>query len=91
MNMRVSVLRVCALSIPVSILFGQVVYNSVPSRIVGQAVLQQSSQPTATAINLVEGRELNSPQAVAVDTPKTTASWPGRTPRDSRMVHSPTW
>ena len=54
--------------IPVSILFGQVVYNSVPSRIVGQAVLQQTTQPTATAINLVEGRELNSPQAVAVDT-----------------------
>ena len=68
MNMRVSVLRVCALSVPVSILFGQVVYNSVPSRIVGQAVLQQTLQPTATAINLVEGRELNSPQAVAVDT-----------------------
>jgi uncharacterized protein (TIGR03437 family) len=66
MNMRVLVLCLCAPVIPVSLLFGDVVYNSVPSRIVGQAVLQQTTQ-TAIAPNLVEGRELNSPQSVAVD------------------------
>ncbi|MDQ6759941.1 MAG: hypothetical protein M3Z32_08765 [Acidobacteriota bacterium] len=42
-------------------------FNPFPSRIIGQPVLQQQTQ-TATAPNLVEGRELNSPQGVAVDT-----------------------
>jgi len=45
----------------------QTVFNPFPSRIVGQAVLQQQSI-TATAINLVEGREFEQPQAVALDT-----------------------
>ena len=66
MNIRVSVLRLGALVIPVSLMFGDVTYNAVPSRIVGQAVLQQQTQ-TAIAPNLVEGREFNSPQSVAVD------------------------
>jgi len=66
MNMRVFVLCLCALVTPVSLLFGDVVYNTVPSRIVGQAVLQQTNQ-TAIAPNLVEGREFDSPQSVAVD------------------------
>ena len=46
----------------------QTVFNPLPSRIVGQAVLQQTGVLTATAINLVEGKELAAPQAVAVDT-----------------------
>ena len=45
----------------------QAAFNPFPSRIVGQAVLQQQSI-TATAINLVEGREFEQPQAVALDT-----------------------
>src|SRR5271166_5056281 len=47
---------------------GQTVFNPVPSRIVGQAVLQQTGVLTATAVNLVEGREFANPQATAVDT-----------------------
>ena len=46
----------------------QTVFNPLPSRIVGQAVLQQQGLITATAINLVEGREFDLPQAVALDT-----------------------
>jgi uncharacterized protein (TIGR03437 family) len=45
----------------------QPTFNQVPSRIIGQPVLQQTTL-TAIAPNLVEGRELNNPQAVAVDT-----------------------
>ncbi len=41
---------------------------SLPSRIVGQAVLQQQGLLTATALNLVEGRELDLPKAIALDT-----------------------
>jgi len=44
------------------------VFNPAPSRIVGQALLQQSGILTATATNLVEGRELNRPQGIALDT-----------------------
>lgn len=44
------------------------VFNPAPSRIVGQAVLQQQGLLTATAPNLVEGREFNGPQAIAIDT-----------------------
>ena len=46
----------------------QTVFNSLPSRIVGQPVLQQQGLLTAGAINLVEGREFNLPQSVALDT-----------------------
>src|SRR5579864_1439434 len=46
----------------------QTVFNPLPSRIVGQAVLQQTGLITASAANLVEGREFDQPQAVAVDT-----------------------
>jgi uncharacterized protein (TIGR03437 family) len=46
----------------------QTVFNPAPSRIFGQAVLQQQGILTATAPNLVEGREFSSPQAIAVDT-----------------------
>jgi len=66
MNLRVFVWRVCAVAVPGSALIGQVVYNTVPSQIVGQAELQQLGQ-TAVAANLVEGREMNTPQGVAVD------------------------
>ena len=45
----------------------QTIFNPAPSRIVGQAVLQQQGVLTATAPNLVEGREFNNPQAIAVD------------------------
>src|SRR5579872_6036672 len=44
------------------------IFNPAPSRIVGQAVLQQQGVLTATAPNLVEGREFNGPQAIAIDT-----------------------
>jgi uncharacterized protein (TIGR03437 family) len=49
-------------------LAAQTVFNSSPSRIVGQAVLQRTGLLTASAVNLVEGREFNLPQGVAVDT-----------------------
>ena len=45
----------------------QTIFNPAPSRIVGQAVLQQQGVLTAIAPNLVEGREFNNPQAVALD------------------------
>ncbi len=48
------------------------VFNPVPSRIVGQAILQQQGLLTATAPNLVEGRELSSPQGIAIDTSAST-------------------
>ena len=44
------------------------IFNPAPSRIVGQAILQQQGVLTAAAPNLVEGREFNSPQALALDT-----------------------
>jgi len=44
------------------------IFNPAPSRIVGQAVLQQQGVLTATAPNLVEGREFNGPEAIAIDT-----------------------
>jgi uncharacterized protein (TIGR03437 family) len=51
----------------VELLEAQSIFNPAPSRIVGQAVLQQQGVLTATAPNLVEGREFDNPQAVAVD------------------------
>jgi uncharacterized protein (TIGR03437 family) len=54
----------------VQLLEAQIIFNPAPSRIVGQAVLQQGVL-TAIAPNLVEGRELNNPQAVALDTSVT--------------------
>jgi uncharacterized protein (TIGR03437 family) len=51
----------------VQLLEAQTIFNPAPSRVVGQAVLQQQGVLTATAPNLVEGREFNNPQAVAVD------------------------
>ncbi len=41
--------------------------NNIPSRLLGQAVLERLNV-TATAPNLLDGRELNSPQSVALDT-----------------------
>ena len=51
----------------VQLLEAQTIFNPAPSRIVGQAVLQQQGVLTAIAPNLVEGREFNNPQAIAVD------------------------
>jgi uncharacterized protein (TIGR03437 family) len=45
----------------------QTTFNPAPSRIFGQAVLQQTGLLTATAPNLVEGREFDSPQGIAID------------------------
>ncbi len=56
----------CALILSVSLVSASVTYNPFPSRIEGQAVLQQTNI-TATAPNLVEGREFTAPQAVALD------------------------
>ena len=53
------------------LLEAQTIFNPAPSRIVGQAVLQQQGVLTAIAPNLVEGREFNNPQAVAIDTSVT--------------------
>ena len=53
------------------LLEAQIIFNPAPSRIVGQAVLQQQGLLTAIAPNLVEGREFNNPQAVALDTSVT--------------------
>jgi uncharacterized protein (TIGR03437 family) len=47
------------------------IFNPAPSRIVGQALLQQSGILTATAVNLVEGREFNRPGGIAIDTSAT--------------------
>ncbi len=55
----------------VQLLEAQTIFNPAPSRIVGQAVLQQQGALTAIAPNLVEGREFNNPQAVALDTSVT--------------------
>ena len=44
------------------------IFNPAPSRIVGQAILQQQGVLTASAPNLVEGREFNGPQGIALDT-----------------------
>src|SRR5713226_8281677 len=44
------------------------IFNPAPSRIVGQALLQQSGVLTATGVNVVEGRELNRPFGIALDT-----------------------
>ena len=44
----------------------QTQFNPLPSRILGQAVLQQQ-QVTALGANLVEGREFNAPQSLAID------------------------
>ena len=52
----------------VQCLESQTVFNPLPSRIFGQAVLQQQGVLTANAVNLVEGREFVAPQAVAIDT-----------------------
>src|SRR5260370_3383249 len=43
-------------------------FNPLPSRTVGQTVLQQLGNITAISPNLVEGREFNSPGAIAIDT-----------------------
>ncbi len=45
----------------------QTIFNPAPSRIFGQAVLQQTGLLTALAPNLVEGREFNTPQGIAID------------------------
>src|SRR5579884_1815974 len=60
------VLGVTALFLIPSALFAQLTFNTVPTRILGQAIIQQ--QVTATAPNLAEGREFYFPQAIAADT-----------------------
>ncbi len=46
----------------------QTQFNPFPSRAFGQAVLQQIGVPTVVAPNLTDGRELNFPQSIALDT-----------------------
>ncbi len=62
---------IAAVQLPVQSIDAQTIFNPAPSRIVGQAVLQQQGVLTAIAPNLVEGREFNNPQAVALDTSVT--------------------
>ena len=62
-----SALLLVAVQWPVRFIDAQTIFNPAPSRIVGQSVLQQQGVLTAIAPNLVEGREFNSPQAVALD------------------------
>jgi uncharacterized protein (TIGR03437 family) len=61
-------LLLAAVQLPVQFIDAQTIFNPAPSRIVGQAVLQQQGVLTAIAPNLVEGREFNNPQAIALDT-----------------------
>ena len=64
----------CGLAIAVTTPFGSAQtiqptqFNFVPSRIVGQPILQQQGIITAVGENLVEGREFNTPFAIAIDT-----------------------
>lgn len=51
----------------VQLVSAQTIFNPFPSRIVGQPFLQQIGAVTADGPNLVEGRELFQPQALAVD------------------------
>ena len=60
-------LLLAALQLPIPSVDAQTIFNPAPSRIVGQAVLQQQGVLTQIAPNLVEGREFNNPQAVALD------------------------
>src|ERR1700682_1627188 len=46
----------------------QTQFNPNPSRAFGQAILQQVGFPSVVVHNLTEGRELNFPQSVALDT-----------------------
>ncbi len=65
---HISILSVCfPLMLASPLAQGQILYNTVPTRILGQAQLQRSVI-SAVGPNLVEGREVNNPQAVAVDT-----------------------
>jgi len=57
---------VAALFLLGSVGFAQITYNAVPTRILGQQVIQQTAV-TATAPNLAEGREFYFPQSIAVD------------------------
>jgi uncharacterized protein (TIGR03437 family) len=51
--------------------FAQTQFNTVPSRIVGQPQLQQIGTLTMIAPNLVEGKEFDQPEALALDTSVT--------------------
>ena len=63
----VPTIRLCLLAaVAIAPTLGQEQFNALPSRILGQAVFQQSSQ-TAVAPNLVEGREVAAAQSAAVD------------------------
>jgi uncharacterized protein (TIGR03437 family) len=66
-DFRSSFLTVLALGISITAAPAQVSLNPIPTRAFGQAKLAI----TTIAPNLVEGREFNSPQAVAVDTSTT--------------------
>jgi uncharacterized protein (TIGR03437 family) len=52
-------------------LSAQTHFNSVPSRIVGQPALQQTGLLTMVAPNLVEGKEFDGPESLALDTSTT--------------------
>jgi len=51
----------------------QTVFNLAPLRSFGQAALQQTGPLTAIAPNLVEGREFNAPQGIAIDNSSSPA------------------
>src|SRR5581483_7237062 len=67
MKQSYRVLGVSALFLLQFSAIAQVTFNSVPSRILGQAIIQQQ-QITAIAPHLAEGRELYYPQSIAADT-----------------------
>ncbi len=60
----------CGIVAAAQIAFAQTEYSRFPSRMVGQPLLQQTTI-TSIAPNLVEGRELSSPLAIAADTSVT--------------------
>lgn len=67
-SMKISKLFCYLAVLGVAAQFGhaQIIFNQFPSRILGQPP-QPGQNPTASALNLVEGRELNAPQSVALD------------------------
>lgn len=70
-NKHISVL-LCLLALSGLTLSAQMILNPVPAKVYGQSFAPKSVQellnPPSVAPNLVEGRELSSPQSVAVDT-----------------------
>jgi uncharacterized protein (TIGR03437 family) len=71
MNQFKSVFFLAAVIAASSSVFAQTQYNQIPSRILGQPALQQTGTLTMVAPNLVEGKEFDQPESLALDTSVT--------------------